>query len=50
MVSTLSNRLSEMGRLKKRGYVWVTLGFFLVSISAHWVFAWFAYVQEQNAT
>jgi hypothetical protein len=37
-----------MGRLKKRGYLWVTVGFFLVSISAHWVFAWFAYVQEQN--
>jgi hypothetical protein len=28
--------------------LWVTLGFFVVSISAHWVFAWFAYVQEQK--
>jgi len=34
--------------MKKRGYLWVTLGFFVISISAHWTFAWFAYVQEQN--
>jgi hypothetical protein len=48
MVSTsLSHRL-EVGRMKKRGYLWVTLGFFAVSMSAHWTFAWFAYVQEQN--
>lgn len=33
----------------KRGYLWVTLGLFLVTLSAHWVFAWTAYVQEQNA-
>jgi hypothetical protein len=37
-----------VGAFKKRGYLWVTLGLFLVSISAHWTFAWFAYVQEQN--
>lgn len=32
----------------KRGYIWVTLGFFLVSLAVHWTFAWFAYVQEQQ--
>jgi hypothetical protein len=48
MVSTsLSHRL-EIGKMKKRGYLWVTLGFLVVSMSAHWTFAWFAYVQEQN--
>lgn len=31
------------------GYFWVTLGFFLISIVGHWVFAWFAYVDEQQA-
>ncbi|VTU23427.1 hypothetical protein H4CHR_01187 [Variovorax sp. PBS-H4] len=31
------------------GYGWVTLGFFLVSLVGHWVFAWFAYVDEQAA-
>ncbi len=32
----------------KRGYLWVTLIFFVFSITLHWTFAWFAYVQEQN--
>lgn len=31
------------------GFVWVTGGFFLVSLAGHWVFAWFAYAQEQVA-
>ena len=43
----------SLGKLKhktrsKRGYLWVTLGLFAVSLSAHWVFAWFSYLQEQN--
>lgn len=32
----------------KRGYLWVTLGFFLISIAGHWIFAWFAYTNEQK--
>ncbi len=48
MVSTsLSGRL-RLSRFKKRGYLWVTLGFFVVSLSAHWVFSWFSYVEEQE--
>jgi hypothetical protein len=35
-------------RKSKRGYLWVTLGFFAISLSAHWVFAWYAYVAEQG--
>ncbi|MDQ3984669.1 MAG: hypothetical protein M3222_05915 [Thermoproteota archaeon] len=31
----------------KRGYLWVTLTLFVITISAHWVFAWSAYYQEQ---
>jgi hypothetical protein len=31
------------------GYAWVTLGFFLLSIIGHWLFGWFAYVDEQTA-
>jgi hypothetical protein len=31
------------------GYAWVTLGFFLISLLGHWVFAWFAYVDEQQS-
>lgn len=28
------------------GYVWVTSALFLVSIAGHWLFAWFAFVDE----
>lgn len=31
------------------GFAWVTGGFFLVSLIGHWLFGWFAYVQEQQA-
>ena len=30
-------------------YGWVTLGFFFISLVGHWLFGWFAYVDEQNA-
>jgi hypothetical protein len=35
--------------LARRGYLWVTLVFFMLSVVGHWVFAWFAYVDEQAA-
>lgn len=31
------------------GYAWVTLGFFVISIIGHWIFAWFAYVDDHIA-
>lgn len=34
--------------LKRKGYLWVTLILFLVSISLHWLFGWEAYKNEQN--
>ena len=34
---------------KRYGFAWVTGGFFIISLVGHWVFAWFAYVQEQQA-
>jgi hypothetical protein len=30
-------------------YGWVTLGLFLISIVGHWLFGWFAYVDDQVA-
>lgn len=33
----------------KYGYLWVTGAFFLISLAGHWLFAWFAYVDEQEA-
>jgi hypothetical protein len=33
---------------KKRGYLWVTLSFFVLTLVGHWTFAWFSYAQEQR--
>ena len=35
--------------LKRYGYAWVTLGFFIITLTGHWLFGWFAYVNEQQA-
>ena len=34
--------------MKKYAYGWLTALFFLVSIAGHWIFGWFAYVDEQQ--
>lgn len=31
----------------KKGYTWVTFGFFLVSLAGHWVASYFVYQDEQ---
>jgi hypothetical protein len=33
----------------KYGFLWVTLVLFLISVAAHWIFAWYAYKNEQHA-
>jgi hypothetical protein len=33
----------------KYGFLWVTLILFLGSFAGHWIFAWFAFVNEQAA-
>ena len=32
--------------MKRYGYAWITLLFFLVSFGLHWMFGWFAFVDE----
>jgi hypothetical protein len=34
--------------LKRYGFLWVTLALFLFSLIGHWVFAWYAYIDEQK--
>jgi hypothetical protein len=34
---------------KRYSYAWVTLGFFLITLVGHWLFGWFAYLNEQAA-
>lgn len=33
---------------RRYGFAWVTLALFLIMLSGHWIFGWFAYVQEQQ--
>lgn len=35
--------------MKKYAYAWLTGLFFFVSIVGHWLFGWFAFVDEQEA-
>ena len=32
----------------KLGFLWVTLALFVISLTAHWIFAWFSYLEEQK--
>ena len=34
---------------KRYGFAWVTGALFLITLSGHWIFGWFAYVSEQQA-
>jgi hypothetical protein len=36
------------GVFQKYGYFWATLGLFLFSIIGHWIFAWYAFVSNQE--
>jgi hypothetical protein len=31
------------------GFAWITGGFFLITLTGHWVFGWLAYVNEQQS-
>ena len=39
--------MSNHSMLRSYGFAWVTLGFFLLTLVGHWVFGWFAFVDEQ---
>jgi hypothetical protein len=44
-----SNNLQQVkNKLKHYGFFWITLGLFIMSISLHWIFSWYSYVQEQT--
>ena len=48
-VNRMSMRVNRHTIWTRYGFLWVTGAFFLISLVGHWVFAWFAYVQEQFA-
>lgn len=33
--------------IKKYAYAWITAAFFSITITGHWIFGWFAFVDEQ---
>jgi hypothetical protein len=35
-----------MNTAKKYAYAWITIAFFLISITGHWIFGWYAFVDE----
>lgn len=35
--------------MKRFAYAWITAGFFLGSIVLHWLFGWYAFVDDQRA-
>jgi hypothetical protein len=43
-----TERMNNTSILSRYGYLWVTLALFLISLVGHWVFAWYAYAQEQE--
>ena len=45
----MNTKVKKSSLWKAYGYAWVTLGFFLISLVGHWLFGWFAYVNEQQA-
>jgi len=34
---------------KRYAYAWITVAFFLFSLLGHWIFGWFAFVNEQQS-
>lgn len=48
VVSTILSRVINFLKTRKRGYLWVTFSFFVMSLAIHWTFAWFAYAEEQT--
>lgn len=42
-------KTKHMSIWKKKGYVWVTLMFFLFSLALHWIFGWQAFKNDQLA-
>jgi lysylphosphatidylglycerol synthetase-like protein (DUF2156 family) len=41
--------MKRMSAAKAYGFAWVTLALFAITLIGHWIFGWFAYLQEQHA-
>jgi hypothetical protein len=43
----MSTKRKSQSILKKKGYLWATLGLFLLSLALHWIFGYEAFKNEQ---
>jgi hypothetical protein len=46
--SAPAHPLREASIWRRYAYAWITGAFFLLTIAGHWIFGWFAYVDEQR--
>jgi hypothetical protein len=42
-------KMKKLSIWTRYGFAWVTGGFFVITLAGHWLFGWFAYVNEQLA-
>jgi hypothetical protein len=45
---TMSKPPKNKNVLHAYGFAWVTAAFFIISLAGHWLFGWFAFVDEQR--
>lgn len=45
----MTRQVKQLTLFKKKGYLWVTLIFFIFSLLLHWIFGWYAFKNEQLA-
>ena len=45
----MANKKTKWNIWNKKGYLWVTLFLFILSLSLHWMFGWQAYKNDQRA-
>lgn len=41
--------MKPLNRWRRYGFGWITIGLFAFTFAGHWIFGWFAFVDEQRA-
>jgi hypothetical protein len=47
-VKDMEGSLRQASIWRRYAFAWITGAFFLLTITGHWIFGWFAYVEEQR--
>lgn len=43
----MTRKVKQLTLFKRKGYLWITLIFFIFSLLLHWTFGWYAFQNEQ---